>query len=72
MKPADPEGKATEDVVPRAELRAAVALIHEVAPPGLNPEREWQERLRFPDHWRSLGRDIHPARSRRSAAAIRT
>jgi hypothetical protein len=39
-----------EDVVPRAELRAAVALIHEVAPPGLDPEQEWQVALcaRFP------------------------
>jgi len=39
-----------EDVVPRAELRAAVALIHEVAPPGLDPEQEWQAALcaRFP------------------------
>ncbi|GAA2533597.1 hypothetical protein GCM10010201_36230 [Pilimelia columellifera subsp. columellifera] len=39
-----------EDVVPRSELRAAVALIHEVAPPGADPEQEWQTALaaRFP------------------------
>jgi len=39
-----------EDVVTRSELRAAVALIHEVAPPGLDPEQEWQAALcaRFP------------------------
>jgi TnpA family transposase len=34
-----------ENVVPRAQLRAAVALIHEVAPPGTNPEAEWQAAL---------------------------
>ncbi len=34
-----------DKVVPRSELRAAVALIGEVAPPGVNPEAEWQAAL---------------------------
>jgi hypothetical protein len=34
-----------EDVVSRAELRAAVANIHEVLPPGLDPDAEWQSAL---------------------------
>ena len=34
-----------EDVVPRSELRAAVALIHEVLPPGVDPDAEWQAAL---------------------------
>ena len=34
-----------EDLVSRAELRAAVANIHEVLPPGLDPNAEWQAAL---------------------------
>jgi TnpA family transposase len=34
-----------EDVVSRVELRAAVANIHEVLPPGVDPDAEWQAAL---------------------------
>jgi TnpA family transposase len=34
-----------EDVVSRAELRAAVATIHEVLPPAVDPDAEWQAAL---------------------------